>query len=680
MAAARPPAAAPHRAGDDAQSPLLLPLMLLLAPALGVPGELMLQDTLKSAIVSLFTLAAALVFLLAQRRRQEPPRWHHVLWLPVLLMAYALGSMAWAHAYLAGVEAVRWFVFGVIAWLALNTFHRQGLPLLAGCVHLGAVIASLWAGLQFWTDFGLFPQGPSPASTFVNRNFFAEFAVCTLPFGALLLLRARRPAAIALLAASLGFVLVAILMTGTRGALLAVGLLLLVLPVLAWRCRRGLALPGWSRRVQAMAVAVLAGTVLALGAIPSGNPRIVEEGHGASALARGLQRAGAIGPADQSLGIRMVMWRATLRAIAGRPLAGMGAGAWESEIPRYQEEGAQLETDYYVHNEFLQLVAEYGVVGCLFLLLLAAYLVLAAWRSWSEQGAEADAERPWRAMFLCSLLALMVVSNIGFPWRLAATGALFAACLGGLAASDARLGWHRLARPLPWSAHVGQVALGASAACLALAAFITQRAAEAESRLVGAVQMALEITASGTPHDPRFAEAKQAMLQRVREGIAITPHYRKITPIVADELARWGDWADATWIWESVLQSRPHVVAILGNAARGHDAMGHREQSLAYLARARALQPRAAPVRALEVLLLARQGDEAAAMQRARTAMAEGIADQELVNTYFILAWRARDYPLAEQLLRERMRRWPETHARGLVQLGTLDEERRQAR
>ena len=43
--------------------------------------------------------------------------------------------------------------------------------------------------------------------------------------------------------------------------------------------------------------------------------------------------------------------------------AGLGAGAWENRIPLYQADGAQLETDYYVHNEFLQLVAEYGLVG-----------------------------------------------------------------------------------------------------------------------------------------------------------------------------------------------------------------------------------------------------------------------------------------------------------------------------
>ena len=59
-------------------------------------------------------------------------------------------------------------------------------------------------------------------------------------------------------------------------------------------------------------------------------------------------------------------------------------------------------------------------------------------------------------------------------------------------------------------------------------------------------------------------------------------------------------------------------------------------------------------------------------MQRAQQAIDEGVLDQELVNSYFILAWRARDYPLAEKVLQTRMREWPDTRARGLVQLGLI--------
>ncbi len=244
----------------------LLALAVFLAPALGVPNEEMLQDTLKSIVVSFAALGAALLFFWHQRQRSEPLRWHAVMWLPLLLMAYALGSMAWSHTYLGAVEAIRWFVFSLLLWLGLNTLSRERLPLLAWGVHGGAVVASLWAVLQFLVDLRLFPQGPNPASTFVNRNFFAEFVVCTLPFSALLLARARQRGQIALLAISGGLVLVAILMTGTRSALTAMWLqLLVILPLILWRCRKQLAISQWDGGRRALAIGLLLATVGGVG-------------------------------------------------------------------------------------------------------------------------------------------------------------------------------------------------------------------------------------------------------------------------------------------------------------------------------------------------------------------------------------------------------------------------------
>ena len=672
----------PREPARDGGAVAVLALALFLAPVLGVPGEEMLQDTLKSIVIAFGALAAALLFVGAQRARGEPLRWHAVLWLPLLLMAYALGSMAWSHPYLGGVEAVRWFVFTVIAWVGLNTFTRERLPLLAWALHGAGLLASLWAMAQFWGGMALFPQGPQPASTFINRNFFAEFTVCTLPFGVLLLARARTSAMVALLAASIGLVLTALLMTGTRSALLALGMFAgVVLPLIAWRCRRALAWSGWSPGLRLLAAGAVAAVVLALGFIPTANPKILEDNFGATPIDRGLHRAQSLKPGDASIDMRLVMWRATLRAIADRPLSGVGAGAWESEIPRYQAEGSQLETDYYVHNEYLQLVAEYGAVGWVFLLLLFAYLIASFRRSWAPATPEGQADQPWRAVLLASLLALLMVSNAGFPWRMAATGALFAVGLGGLAASDARLGAARrlLASPLRWSPRIAHVVLGLGLACLVLAVAITQRAAESEHKLVSAAKIAVSITATGNPNDPRLAPLKKQMLQLVREGIALNPHYRKITPIVADELARWGDWANATWIWDSVLASRPYVVAIISNAARGYASMGRTDKALAYLERAKRIQPRAPAVRSLEVILLARGGNEQRATQLAREAYDAGIKDYDLVNTYFLLAWRARDYALARQLLDERMRSWPEGRARGLVQQGLIASEQNQS-
>lgn len=653
----------------------ILALMMFLAPALGVPHEEMLQDTLKSIVVSFAALGASLLFFWQQRDRRDALRWHAVIWLPLLLMAYALGSMAWSHSYLASTEAIRWFLFSLLVWLGANTLSRERLPMLAWGVHSGAVVAALWAALQFWVDLQLFPQGPHPASTFVNRNFFAEFAVCTLPFSALLLARARQSAYVALLAATSALVIVAIMMTGTRGALIALWLqLLVVLPVIAWRYRKQLPFGTWDQRTRLVAAGVLVGTVVGLGLINTGDAKIAEEGRGQNALERGFKRTGSISAGDPSLRIRMIMWKATARVIQQRPLSGVGAGAWESEIPLFQDEGAQLETDYYVHNEYLQLLAEYGLAGWLFLLGLAAYLLAAAWRTLNGKSAQAQAEAPWRAVLLCSLLALLIVSNVGFPWRMGATGALFALCLAGLAASDARLGFTgpAAAARLAWRPSSSRALAVFTVAGIALAAYITQHAAECEQKIVRATKIALTVSASGDPNNPKWNKSKAEMLELIRQGIAINPHYRKITPMVADELAKWGDWKNATWIWESVLSSRPHVVAIMTNVARGYITMDKPVEALAYLDRARKIQPRAPAVRSLEVILLSRTGQEARALELARQAIADNIYDYDLANASFTLGWRAGDYALAAEAMRLRMIGWPATRVQGHMQLGDM--------
>ena len=209
----------PDNAGD--WSVLVLSLTMLMATALGMPSEEMLQDTFKSIVLSWGTLVACLVFLGFRQNQPKPLHWHPVAWLPVSLTAYALGSMVWSHTYLAGVESARWFVFTAIFLLGIYTFDRNRIPRLALGIHLGATMASVWTALQFWFDFGYFPQGAAPASTFVNRNFFAEYAVCALPLSMFLLTREKQTKWIYALTLSIAFNITALMMTGTRGALAA---------------------------------------------------------------------------------------------------------------------------------------------------------------------------------------------------------------------------------------------------------------------------------------------------------------------------------------------------------------------------------------------------------------------------------------------------------------------------
>ena len=660
----------------------ILALMMFLAPAVGVPHEEMLQDTLKSMVVSFSALGAGLMFFWRQRKRQEALRWHALMWLPIALMAYALGSMAWSHTYLGGVEAIRWFIFCILLWLGLNTLSRERVGWLFWGIHWGAVVASLWTVLQFWTDFRLFPQGPNPASTFVNRNFFAEFVVCTLPFSALLIARAKESAPMAVLGFTTALNLVAILMTGTRSALLALLAMGLVLPVILYRCRKQLAFSSWGTGSRFLLAGVLLGTTLGLGLIPTGNPKLIEEHRleqrGINALERALARSKSMTQTEEytqrSFSIRLVMWKATARMIQARPFSGVGAGAWEVDIPLYQDEGSQLETDYYVHNEILQLLAEYGLVGWVFLLCLLGYLTQAAWKTLKADTPQGQAEAPLRAITLLAMLMFLIISNAGFPWRMASTGALFALMLALLAASDARLGQvgPTAAGAIRWTPPFSQAGVAAMLLSLALAAYISQQAAASEYKIVRAVKLALAVSQSGDYQSPRWDKTKHEMLSLIKEGIEINPHYRKITPMVADEIAKWGDWKNAVWIWESVLGSRPYVVAMISNVARGYAQTGQNDKALAYLQRAKALQPKATSVNSLEVILLSRTGKEAQAYRQTKELVAAGTYDFDLINAAYVLGARAGDWPLAIRALELRTERWPEQKVDGLIKLGGL--------
>ncbi|OIQ65964.1 exodeoxyribonuclease III [mine drainage metagenome] len=163
-----------------------------------------------------------------------------------------------------------------------------------------------------------------------------------------------------------------------------------------------------------------------LGSLPCGNAKIIAENNGTTALQRSFMRAASLKqPAEYTEGsasVRVTLWKATARMITAHPLVGVGAGAWEVQIPLYLSN----EIDFYPHNEVLQLLAEYGLlVGGLFLAVLFACLLLAAGKTWRLSGANLT-EAPLRALILCSLLALLIVSNAEFPWHLATTCALLA--------------------------------------------------------------------------------------------------------------------------------------------------------------------------------------------------------------------------------------------------------------
>ena len=579
---------------------------MVITPAIGVPSEVVLQDTLKSCLVVVFSIAAALAFTWDIRSKTAIIYFHNVFWLPVSLAIFATFSAYWAHAYLAYVEAIRWLIFSLLFLIGSNTLTQKRVSRTVWGIHVGAVLATLWAVTQFWTGFSIFPQGPNPASTFVNRNFYAEYLICTIPFSVYLLTIARNKAWLVFLSVTLGLNLVGLSMTGTRSALVVLLFVSILISAALWTNRRYFLLDGWNARATFFALTLTIATVAWLGSIPTNNRKLIAEFGATTALDRGLSRVISTMEAKEysegSFSVRLDLWKTTLSMIVANRAMGVGAGSWEVQAPLFQNPGREVEADYYAHNEILQLVAEYGVLGWLFLIALSTYIGRAIVRTVLLPKAQFGSEIHLRYFSLISLLGLLLVSCAGFPWRMATTGALFALGLSILAASDMRIGFKPfgIGYVIKLKKSWVYISLWILSLVFTLALYISEQAFAAESSLIRGIKWIAMATMSGNPDDALGLELKAKGLSLVRTGIDINPHYRKLTPIAADLLAAAGDWENALWIWESTLESRPNVTAIISNIANAHLKIGNASKAQHYLDRALALQPGSSTLKTLQ--------------------------------------------------------------------------------
>lgn len=657
---------------------LVVAAVMILAPATGVPSDEIYQGTYKT-ILMLLGLAVALGAFFWQSRRSGRLHVPAAAWLCLLLSAYALTSALWSHLYFAGSEAVRWLAVALLVTLGANIFSHERFHRLAWGVHAGAVCAALWAMVQFWVEFRFIQQGPNPGSTFLNRNFYAEFAAAALPFGAILLARARSNRAIAALSVSNALAILSIMMTGARASLMALCLMVLVLmPLAGWTWRRHWAFGSWSGGQWLLAIGLLVATVAGLGSVRSGNILILEEERGATALARAANRIASIGPNDYSLSVRLEMWRAGARMISDHPIAGVGAGSWQVALPLYQAGNLEFEADSNAHNEFVQLLAEYGVAGWLFLAALLAYLARAAWLTWRDHAAGSGDEAAIRVTALSSLLAAAITMLTGFGLHISPSIALVGLNLGLLAASDARLG--RALPPrgawLPWNRAASFAGVAAAIAAFAAVAWQSARVVTGERSTVSALKLAMSVNATADPLAPALKPARDEAMRRAAVGLEMDPHERFFTGMVAEEFTKWKEYGPAARIFETMVEVRPNVPGLLTHLGILYSKMNQPDRAAVMLERARLVAPEAPSVRALDVLLHAQRGDERKALELARSALDRPAMNRDLLEAAFTLARQAGDHALAARALELRLRRWPGRNAADdYIQLGNLYEQ-----
>lgn len=217
-----------------------------------------------------------------------------------------------------------------------------------------------------------FPFGP-----FVNRHHFANYMLLALalPLGLLFAGAIERDRQMLFVFAAL-VMGIALVMTGSRGAMVSLVVQIAFLVGAAGVATRAKherdgsrestaeeRRAGWLKRAGA-AFGLL--VLLLIGVLMFG---------GEAGLSRLL---GTLDAKDPTTG-RFHLWTVTLRMIADRPLLGAGLGAYGAAFTGYDTHGGALQV-LQAHNDYLQVLADTGIVGACLGVFFLVVLYRTGWR------------------------------------------------------------------------------------------------------------------------------------------------------------------------------------------------------------------------------------------------------------------------------------------------------------
>jgi Flp pilus assembly protein TadD/O-antigen ligase len=645
-------------------------ILVGIAPFVMFPAGYEPAQLPQAAVVQVGALALAALALWSGEGVAAPWRAHPFGRPLFALLAWAALSALWA---VNGREALQawaaWAACGLLYLVVWSSFRRHELrPLLAAVFGAGAGVAILGI-LQHLFGVSWIPQAFPPAATFMNRNVAVGFVVASWPLGYALGRTASRRAAL-LWAAGSALQLAYLFYTFTKSGWVAVaaqGTLALVFTWRMWRARgTGAASPGWWLAPAAGAVLLL--VLVHLG--PQGGPpaawRAVRDTWTGASLTGPERPVSALTESERvnSIRVRRAIWLNTAAMVGDRPLLGTGLGNHKVQYPAYARRwahdpgfGALAQLDH-VHNDYLQAVAEMGVVGVALGAWLLWTIVRVAWRH------AADLVGGVAALgVVLGLAGILVDACFSFPLQRAIPPMVLAVFLGVLAVLD---------RPDPAPSSPARSLLAPAAVLLVLAV-----TAAAHWRVLAADAQVWRARQAEQRGDwPRVVEASRAALRH-------DPGRREAQFLAGTALLTTGRAQPAAAFLEAVVRRYPLDPATLANLAYAQETLGRTDEALASFGQAAALLPDDALLAASQGRLLEHAGRTAEAREAYRRAARFGTADPRPPLRAGLLAMRDGRPEEAQLDLLEALRRQPdlaEAHkALGLVlyqQLGRKDEAR----
>lgn len=421
---------------------LALALMILVAGPLSTGAvrtpELALLAALTAGVLGLWV---------ARLWVNERPKvlWPPVCWAVLAFALYAVGRYATCDIeYVGRLELLRVLIYAALFFAIINNLHRQETTQIIGftLIFLAMVIAviALWQFLSrsqkvpalnalvesvffdhknWYFDRVYLGRG---SGTYINPNHLAGLLEMLLPLAFAYVLAGRaRPVTKVFLGYAALVMLAGIAATGSRGSWVATGFSLFLLFVVLASHR--------SYRLPALVMLALL--------VGGGIYFVVQKNPFKARMATAFTNG------QVELDMRADIWDATMRMWRDHVWLGVGPGHYDARWREYRPPSVQLQPDR-AHNDYLNVLVDWGVAGGAIVAGLLALLALGVKKTWGyvrRSEREFKTNRSDKFAFVAGatfgLVALAVHSLVDFNLHIPAN-AIIAVTLAALLCSHVR--------------------------------------------------------------------------------------------------------------------------------------------------------------------------------------------------------------------------------------------------
>ncbi len=447
-----PPAGYPSRAYAAMEWILLAGLMAVVAWTTLCLGGYMAKTMIVTspAVLGLGALGG---LLWAAGQGGESPVLNRAVLLPVPFLLYALASVIWQAPapWLAWREWLLWLQMWVVFGLTLHFGRGRGhtwliVATVTGLAFTGVALAAYQRfAAPYWLMLGR-KQSPQfdgrSGGMFGIPNSLAGLLELIVPVAlALVSSRAVKPWVKVICCWLAALFVFALVLTGSRGGWLGLGLALMIWPLLAGRSWRG----------------KVVGTAVVFGCVFAGLWALY---HG-SEYARERMQPFLRGEFEKS---RPIVWKAGYEIWRDHPWFGTGAASYNVVFEHYRPSGFHDEP-HWAHNDYLNTLSDYGLVGFVLWAGAGGALLALGWvaiRRARRTGTSANnffALAKWKLGLFVGLLAYALHLCVDFHTKIPALAFLAAISLALLLRDEP--GLRRPAGPaLRWAAALLALAAG----------------------------------------------------------------------------------------------------------------------------------------------------------------------------------------------------------------------------